>query len=217
MPETFLCQLLLGSMLTIFSNIILGISLAAPVGPVNIEVIKKGLQYGFFPAFLTSLGAVSADTTYLILVYLGLAHFIAIPLVKGMIWCLGAVVLLYLGYGSVKTSSETLVTRDEKPRNSFITGYMITISNPMTIVWWLGVFGSLLASMGDISRINAFLNSLTIVIGVVLWFLALSLLLHWGRRVVNETTTRYISVVAGIVLIGFGLYFGYNVISLIIG
>jgi threonine/homoserine/homoserine lactone efflux protein len=186
--------------------------MAAPVGPVNIEVIKRGLQHGFFPAFLTSLGAVSADTTYLLIVYIGLAHFISIPLVKISIWCFGAIVLLWLGYHSINQRCEP--AKPMRRGNSFVTGYLITISNPMTIVWWLGVFGSLLASrVGD--SIMALITSLTIVIGIVLWFFMLSLLLHWGSQFVNETTMKWISVIGGVVLIGFGLYFGYNAVFLL--
>jgi threonine/homoserine/homoserine lactone efflux protein len=90
---------------------------------------------------------------------------------------------------------------------------MITISNPMTIVWWLGVFGAILSStIQTVTKTTALLNSLAIIIGVVLWFFALSILLHLGKSFVNERTMKYVSVIAGIILIGFELYFGYNVV-----
>lgn len=72
-------------MTDIIRNIILGISLAAPIGPVNIEVIRRGLNFGFFPAFLLSIGAASADTTYLLLIYFGLSSFIKVPIIKTLI------------------------------------------------------------------------------------------------------------------------------------
>lgn len=203
-------------MLDVIQNIILGISLAAPVGPVNVEVIKRGLKHGFFPAFLLSLGAASADTTYLLLIYFGLSNFINIPMVKTSIWIFGAIVLLYLGYQSIKEYFEKLDLEKSKVktrRNSFAAGYMITISNPMTIVWWLGVFGAILSStIQTVTKTTALLNSLTIIVGVVLWFFALSILLHWGKRFVNEKTMRCISIITGLILIGFGLYFGYNAV-----
>ena len=59
----------------ILQNIVLGISLAAPIGPANIAVIRRGLKYGFLPAFLVGLGVVFADMTYLLLIYFGLANF----------------------------------------------------------------------------------------------------------------------------------------------
>ncbi len=165
----------------------------------------------FSQHFLLSLGAASADTTYLLLIYFGLSNFINIPMVKTSIWIFGAIVLLYLGYQSIKEYFEKLdleKSRVKTRRNSFVAGYMITISNPMTIVWWLGVFGAILSStIQAVTKTTALLNSLTIIVGVVLWFFALSILLHWGKRFVNEKTMKYVSVIAGFILIGFGLYF----------
>lgn len=207
-------------MLSIIQNIILGISLAAPVGPVNVEVIKRGLKHGFLPAFLLSLGAAAADTTYLLLIYFGLSNFINIPVVKAIIWFFGAIVLLYLGYLSVKEYSDKINLKKSNPkasRNSFVAGYLITFSNPMTIVWWLGVFGAMVgSSIQNGSKTTALLSSLTIIIGVMLWFFSLSLLLHFGKRFVNEKTMKYVSLIAGIILFGFGLYFGYNAILFVI-
>jgi len=112
-------------MLDVIQKIILRISLAAPVGPVNVEVIKRGLKHGFFPAFLLSLDAASADTTYLLLIYFGLSNFINIPVVKTSIWIFGAIVLLYLGYQSINEYFEKLDLEKAKVktrRKSFVAG-----------------------------------------------------------------------------------------------
>lgn len=203
-------------MLNILQNILLRVSLAAPIGPANIEVIKRGLKYGFLPAFLLSLGTALADTTYLLLIYFGLSNFIAIPIVKTVISIFGGVILLYLGYVSIKEYCAKINLNEPNPKagkNSFIAGYLITVSNPLTIVWWLGVFGSILSSsVQQVTKTIALLNSLTIIIGVLLWFFSLSLLLHFGKEHVNEKLIQIISLIAGIVLTGFGLYFGYNAI-----
>jgi threonine/homoserine/homoserine lactone efflux protein len=201
-------------MTDIIRNIILGISLAAPIGPVNIEVIRRGLNFGFFPAFLLSIGAASADTTYLLLIYFGLSSFIKVPIIKTLIWIFGGFVLIYLGYQSIKNFKVKVKLNKSVPKigkNSFITGYLITISNPMTIVWWIGVFGSILGtSIYNVSKTIALLNSLTIIIGVILWFFILSLVLHWGKSVFKEKHIKYVNLTAGIILVGFGLYFLYN-------
>lgn len=201
-------------MLDIVQNIILGISLAAPIGPVNIEVIKRGSKHGFLPAFSLSLGAASADTTYLLLIFFGLSSLLDISAVKTLIWVFGAIILVYIGYQSLKEYFGKIDLEKAGSRSggsSFVAGYLITVSNPMTIVWWIGVFGAILgSSVQDVSRVTALLNSLTIIVGVLMWFLTLSLLLHWGKRFINETAMRYISLIAGIVLIGFGVHFGYR-------
>jgi len=200
-------------MFTILQNILLGISLAAPIGPSNLAVIKRGLQHGFFPAFLVGLGVSVVDTLYLIVIYLGLARFITIPSVRILIWTFGALVLIYLGYSGVLEFKGVKLQGKSKRGNSFMIGFMINISNPMTIVWWLGVFGAILSSsIVNVSKTVALLQSLTIILGVLMWHTFVAVLLHWGKRFVNETSMRYVALLFGIILIGFGFYFGYNAI-----
>ena len=50
----------------IVRNILLGLSLAAPLGPSSVAVIQNGLKWGFRRAFLTGTGVTLADTTYLV-------------------------------------------------------------------------------------------------------------------------------------------------------
>ena len=204
----------------IIQNIILGLSFSAMVGPVTLEVIKRGFERGFLSAFLLGLGAAAADTTYLLIIYIGLSDFFNIPIVKTNLWFFGAIILLYFGCLSVKEYFEKFdlkKSNSEVRKNSFITGYLITISNPMTIVLWLGVFGAIIASsIQNVSKTVALLNTLTVIIGILLWFFILSSLLHWGKKIINEKTMRYISLTAGLVIIGFGLYFGYNAVMSIL-
>ncbi len=198
-------------MFTIIKNIILGISVAVPVGPSGVEIINRGLKHGFLSAFVTSLGVASADITYLLLIFFGLSPVLSIPLVRKFIGIFGVIVLISLGIKHIKAffNKEKKKVVKKSTKNSFFTGYLITLTNPMTIVWWVGIFGTtLIPTIVEVPRIVALLNSLTIIIGILLWFFTLSLMLHWGRRFVNEK--RIISLIAGIVLIGFGIYLGYG-------
>ena len=198
-------------MFTIIKNIILGISVAVPVGPSGVEIINRGLKHGFLSAFVTSLGVASADITYLLLIFFGLSPVLSIPLVRKFIGIFGVIVLISLGIKHIKAffNKEKKKVVKKSTKNSFFTGYLITLTNPMTIVWWVGIFGTtLIPTIVEVPRIVALLNSLTIIIGILLWFFTLSLMLHWGRRFVNEK--RIISLMAGIVLIGFGIYLGYG-------
>jgi threonine/homoserine/homoserine lactone efflux protein len=201
----------------IFRNILLGISLAAPLGPSSVAVIQNGLQRGFLRAFLTGLGVTMADATYLLVVFFGLSSFVSIPVVKVLIWTLGACVLLYLGTQSIREARRKFEfdrTTVSVGRNPVSAGFLVNISNPLAVVWWLGIFGSLLgASAGGIAHINALFSSSAILIGILFWHSMMSVLTHWGKRLLNETTARYISIIAGIVLILFGLRFAYNALS----
>jgi threonine/homoserine/homoserine lactone efflux protein len=204
---------------TLVQNILLGLSLAAPIGPVNLEIIKRGLNSGFRQAFLTGCGAMCADTTYLILIFFGLTAFLNFAFLKIFLGVLGSLILIYLGIMSAREyfKANTAETRRRLFNSSFVTGYVLAISSPMTIVWWTGVFGALLASQTHIqTSASAFFSCLSILLGCFLWVLSLALALHFGKKIINEKITRLISLVAGCFLIVFGIYFLYRALRFII-
>jgi threonine/homoserine/homoserine lactone efflux protein len=206
---------------TLVQNILLGLSLAAPIGPVNLEIIKRGLNSGFKQAFLTGAGAMCADTTYLILIFFGLTSFLNFAFMKIFLGIAGSIILIYLGVMSAKEFFSKADATENKPhrlfKTSFVTGYVLAISSPMTIVWWTGVFGALLAAQTHTqTTISAFFSCLSILLGCFLWVFSLAAALHWGKKIINEKITRFISFFAGLFLILFGIYFLYRAVGLII-
>ena len=199
---------------TVFRNIALGISLAAPIGPSGVAIIQNGLRQGFLRAFLTGLGVTMADATYLLVVFFGLSKFLEIMVIKVSIWFLGALALLYFGYRSIRDAMSRIDLEGTvvvTARSPLLVGYIVNVSNPIAVVWWLGVFGSLLSETVIVgSRLEALAISSTILIGILLWHSTMSLLTYWGKRFVNERTARSISVVAGVALVLFGLRFAYR-------
>lgn len=93
---------------TLVQNILLGLTLAAPIGPVNLEIIKRGLNSGFKQAFLTGAGAMCADTTYLILIFFGLTSFLNFAFMKIFLGIAGSIILIYLDVMSAKTLRHSL-------------------------------------------------------------------------------------------------------------
>ncbi len=197
---------------TFIQNILLGLTLAAPIGPVNVEIIRRGLNSGFRQAILTGAGAMCADATYLTLIFFGLTAFLNNAAMKIFLGVAGSFILMYLGILSVKDFFGKTTSRFEPPRrlfkSPFIAGLALAISSPMTIVWWTGVFGALLSSQTPLqSGISAFCSCLSILLGCFIWVFFLACALHWVKRLITEKITGVISLVAGIFLIGFGIYF----------
>ncbi len=204
----------------VLGNFLLGISLAAPLGPSGVTIIQTGLRHGFLKAWITAMGVTMADATYLLIVYFGLARFVQLLSVKVALWTLGAVVLSMLGYRSIReglrsSSIERNYASGKRP--PLMVGYLVNISNPIAVVWWLAVFGSILGMTPEgTPRISALTSGSTILLGIFLWHSFLSALTTWGRRFLTDRLTSAISLVAGIALILFGLRFGYSAISAVI-
>jgi L-lysine exporter family protein LysE/ArgO len=217
----------------ILRNILLGIMLAIPIGPASLAVIQTGLRSGFLRAWLTGIGVTLADTTYLLVVYFGLSGLMGIPEVKVVVWILGALVLFYLGWQSLRglwtparktdflnagQDGESISGRDTG-RNPLLVGYLVNISNPIAVVFWAGIYGSLIGAVaatgGD--KTDALFSGAAILLGILSWHTTTSFLSHWGKRLLNEKIARYISAFAGVALILFGLRFAWNAIMALSG
>jgi len=205
---------------TILQNILLGLTLAAPIGPVNVEIIKRGLNAGFKQAVLTGAGAMCADATYLTLIFFGLTSFLNNAFITNFLGITGSFILIYLGTMSVLEYFKKTAASAAAPKRifkySFAAGFALAISSPMTIVWWTGVFGALMASQGPVkTSLSAFLSCLSILLGCFLWVFSLAFALHWGKKIISERITRLVSMIAGVFLIGFGCYFLYRALMAI--
>jgi L-lysine exporter family protein LysE/ArgO len=203
------------------SYILLGFTLAAPIGPVNAAQLDKGLKYGFLHSWMVGVGAMAADAVFMLLIYFGSAHFLDTPFLKTFLWLFGCFVLTYTGLESMKSASILVsgsVRKEESPGKSFVSGFFMTLSNPISILFWLGIYGSILATAAEkYSTSDLLFYSAGIFIGITCWDLAMATTASAFNRYLSERLLLVISRGAGLSLIGFGLYFGWQAFKLLFG
>lgn len=204
---------------TFFSYFLLGISLSAPVGPINAAQLNKGIHNGFYHAWLVGVGAMVADAFFMLLIYFGVAQFITTPFMKSFLWLFGFFILVYTGIESIISAKATIssdLSKNESPSKSFRTGFFVAISNPLNIIFWLGIYGAVLAKTSTIySHSQLLLYSSGIFLGIILWDIIMASIASSFRRFLNLRALQFISIGAGVCLIGFGLYFGFEAYMLI--
>lgn len=191
----------------------IGVALAAPIGPINIEIIRRGLQGGFTRGWLVGLGAVTADTIYCAIIIGGFAPIADNVWLRIPLYLAGALVLGYLGLGGIRSafSSQTASAAPPTGRRSYAAGFMMAATNPMGIVYWLSIGSALVASAVERSGQGAAPSLLLGVFsGIVVWVTVLSLMAFGGRRFVSPTIMRWLTGLSGAVLAGFGVWFGYQ-------
>lgn len=196
------------------SYIFLGLSLAVPIGPVNAAQLDKGIKNGFLHAWIVGLGATIADAFYMLLVFVGVSKFVELPFMQTFLWLFGFFVLVYTGYESllgareVSTNSYQMRTK-ESYLSSFLSGFLISLLNPLTILFWLGIFGSILAkTVTNNEPSTVILYSAAIFIGITLWDITMALLASNLRKYLTNKFLVGVSMLSGLTLIGFGIYFG---------
>lgn len=202
------------------SYVILGLSLSAPIGPVNAAQLDKGIKKGFWHSWLFGLGAVLADVLYMVLVYLGVVHFLSTPFMQTFLWLFGAFVLIYTGIESLINAGKVTVSTKKKDETLFATmfsGFLMSLSNPMTILFWLGIYGSVLVkTASDYGTADLLLFSTAIIIGVLIWDLTMAGISSFFRKLMSTRAITIISVLSGLSLIGFGIHFGIRALKLLL-
>ncbi|WP_342424733.1 LysE family transporter [Paenibacillus sp. FSL E2-0178] len=200
--------------------IFLGLSLSAPLGPINAAQLDKGLRGGFMHAWAVGLGAVSADIIYMLLVYFGLIHLLDDPFVKVFLWLFGFFVLVYTGVDSIKNTGDLSVAglrgSDASLSRSYVSGFLMSLFNPLSILFWLGIYGSILAEAArNYPMQQLLIYSGAIVLGILLWDVTMAAASSLFRKFLTVRVLQVISVLSGLSLIGFGFYFGVQAARLL--
>lgn len=189
-----------------------GVALAAPIGPINIEIIRRGIRDGFLHGWLVGLGALSADTVYAMVIVSGLASFADNEGIRLVLYVAGGVMLTWVGWSSVKTALRGIEGRADdvpKPRGrSYVTGLLMAAFNPMGIVYWLTVGAGLAAdAVSRVGQSGAPVLVIGVMVGILLWVSTLSVIAQVSRRFVTGHGMRWVTGVSGAIIIGFGVFF----------
>lgn len=189
-------------------GIMLGFAIAAPVGPIGILCIRRTLHYGRLSGLFSGLGAALADSFYAVIAAFSLT-LISNFLIAGQFWfrLIGGMFLLYLGLKTI-FSSVSLKPSDLSHTTllgDFVSTFFLTVSNPMTILFFVGVF----ASLGFSNIQGSYLNPLTLVFGVFLgsaaWWLLLSEGVTLFRKRVSQGFMLWLNRIAGTLIVAFGI------------
>lgn len=192
---------------------LLGVSLAAPIGPVKATLLNTGIKNGFYHAWFFSMGAIVTDILYMLMVYFGVAQFIDSPIMKTFLWSFGFFVLIYTGIENILTLHTISTNAKHKKvvrlRHSTLAGLLMALLNPLTILFWLGIYGSILVGGSrNTSGIEVIFFSITILLGIALVDLFMSVISSTSRKLLSGPLLKIISLVSSLSMIGFGIYFG---------
>jgi L-lysine exporter family protein LysE/ArgO len=194
---------------------LLGFALAASPGPVNALAFARGLRDGASYAVLLVLGADTADILYATLVILGAAPFVNRPPVQIALSIGGGLFLGHIALANLRAAwrpapAPALAAGRRASRLAvFREGFLVAVLSPLTIVFWMSVFGGYYAAAtARGARIHpvALLAALTLGAGV--WTGLATLMIHFGRRGLRGLRGRWYAVLVtalSIVLLGWSL------------
>ncbi|HET9843344.1 MAG TPA: LysE family transporter [Gammaproteobacteria bacterium] len=195
-------------MVLFLSGILIGLAIAAPVGPIGILCIQRTLRQGPIAGLLSGLGAAFADAVYGAIAGFSLVSVSEFLLrFEAPIRILGGIILIVL---ACKTwIAKIRVSHDSDSANTlwkdFFSTFLLTLANPATII----AFAAIYAGFGMIDENASYWSASLLITGIFLgsliWWIFLCMVIHHIRHRLNEKAIHYINHLSSIILLVFGL------------
>jgi len=193
----------------LLKGLIIGFSIAAPVGPIGLLCIRRTLAEGRTAGLVSGLGAATADALYGCIAGFGLT-FISTLLISQQAWfrVIGGLFLCYLGIKTFfsRPAEQTANGKGKGLIGAYASTFFLTLTNPMTILSFAAIFAGLgLASAGG-NYVSASILVLGVFSGSALWWLLLSGGVSFFQAKFNLRELKWVNRISGILILLFGLY-----------
>lgn len=189
-------------------GLIIGFSIAAPVGPIGVLCIRRTLAQGRVSGLVSGLGAATADAIYGCIAGLGLT-FISNLLIHNQLWLrlMGGAFLSYLG---LKTFLSLPAKQADEAKESNLIGnytstFFLTLTNPITILSFTAIFAGLGVASHPGNYGSAWVLILGVFIGSTLWWLLLSGGISLFQTKVTPYRLYWVNRISGVMITMFGL------------
>jgi threonine/homoserine/homoserine lactone efflux protein len=190
-------------------GMVIGFSIAAPVGPIGVLCIRRTLAEGRAAGLVSGLGAATADAAYGCIAGFGLT-FISGVLMGGEFWfrLIGGAFLVYLGVRTLlaRPAGEAAAAGGSGLVGAYASTFFLTLTNPMTILSFMAVFASLGVASAGGGYGSAAILVLSVFIGSALWWFGLSGLVSLFRSRIDARALQWVNRVSGAIIAGFGLF-----------
>jgi L-lysine exporter family protein LysE/ArgO len=198
-----------------FFGLLIGWGVAVPIGPMNLEIIRRNLSFGLRYGLSFGTGIVSADLSYLLLLNLGILTVLAHhPMMLTPIALAGSVILFWFGLKTLRMPP--LSIHNNPAFKQLISqhirdGYLLTLLSPFTILFWASMSSQIAVSGSGPHRL--LIMSLGVMTGVCSWMFGLNIALHLTRHRISPRVMHALNRTGGVILIGFacfGLWRGFQ-------
>ena len=193
--------------LTFFARgLAVGFTVAAAVGPISLLTIRRTLAHGRLYGLVSGLGVALADASYGGIAAFGLTAITSVLVgARVLLGVVGGAFLVWLAIRTIRARPAEAADMADRPglAAAFLSIYGLTMTNPMTILSFAGIFAGLgLAGHGGA---EAALLTLGVFLGSSLWWVGLTAVVGRLRGRVTPRALGWVNRVSGAVLFVFGV------------
>ena len=195
-------------MLTFLIGVLSGFCLALPVGAVALMCINKTLQFGFKSGLAVGLGAAFADAFYALIAIYSLTTISNIFLQNQEIMrIIGGLCLIFISIRMIFSGPVVIETKEvsySKWPKDIISGFVITLSNPLTYIGFIALLSYMHLVFRNFNSQLVLNFSLGALVGSLTWWLILIEFARFLKNKVNSTFIKRSNIISGFVILGFG-------------
>jgi L-lysine exporter family protein LysE/ArgO len=173
---------------TYFRGFLLGLGAAVPIGPVNVEIARRTLRSGFFAGFFLGCGAVTIDVICAILSSFGFAIISEQSWLFKPLQIIGGAFLAWLAFLCFRSAVRAMSLKTEVEQTpppaihaSYITGLLMTGTNPYTLIFWFTAVPNA-AGIGTQTTQSLPMICLGVFSATILWVLGFAGALKFAGR-----------------------------------
>ena len=193
-------------------SLIIGFTIAMAVGPITLLVVRRTIEHGGVYGFVSGLGVAAADATYGGIAAFGLTALTSVLVsAHTLLAVVGGAVIVLIGLRTMTKDPSGPVAEVERPGlpSAFASIYALTMTNPLTIVLYAGIFAGLGLGAGG-GFVDAAVVTAAVLVGSGLWWVVLCTVVAWVRGRIAATALRWVNRVSGAALVVFG---GLSILS----
>ena len=187
-----------------------GALLQLSIGPVCLFIFQSASQGGFYPAEAGVMGVALVDGLYILAAVLGIAPVIERKTIKKALKFFGAAVLLVFGSNTVLAVfgfdfMPAFSTRNAiLSNNVFLRAVILTASNPLTIIFWAGVFSARIAEEG-MKRRDIYFFGLGALLSTIFFLTIAALAGSITKNFLSPHVVQILNLAVGVVLLYFSI------------
>lgn len=175
-------------------------------GPDILLVLRESLKNGFLSAFKTLYGIATGWVIYIIILYLGFAHFLSNDFAQIGLGIFGGIYLLYLSFLLFRSQpnqidlngTDSKESKKLSTKSKYLKGLIINLSNPKAIIFFSAIVAPFMEK-------NLILNLVLLFLGLNSAFLSVMFLASYFRNVLTNRLFDIIDKICAVMFLGFGI------------
>ena len=174
----------------LWKGFLIGVIVSAPLGPVGVLCIQRTLNKGRWYGFVTGVGAALSDICYALITGYGMS-FVFDYVNKNIFYLqlIGSVMLLAFGVYTFRSNPVKSLRPSSGNKgtylHNFVTAFFVTLSNPLIIFLFIGLFARFSFAGGGALVSETVLGYLSIILGALSWWFGITYFVNKVRAQFN--------------------------------